>query len=110
MLPNDHRLALLQANATMVERHRQAAQDRLVAPRRTTAHRATLSQPNKRASLINPSIRRAASGVALLFALTTLLGLVPLATWSVPADGPGLAQGGHVALKVAATSRRSMTR
>jgi hypothetical protein len=38
MLPNDPRLALFQANATIEERHRQAAQERLAAQGRTTGH------------------------------------------------------------------------
>lgn len=37
MLPNDHLVGLAQANATMSERHRQAAQERLVATSRSSA-------------------------------------------------------------------------
>jgi hypothetical protein len=59
---------------------------------------------------MNQSTRRATSAVALFLALTTLLGLVPLTTRNVGADGTGFAQGSHLVLKVAAISRRSMTR
>ena len=43
MLPNDPRLALLEANATMAERHRQAAQDRLVTPSRSSGRTGPLT-------------------------------------------------------------------
>jgi hypothetical protein len=59
---------------------------------------------------MNPSTRRATSVVSLLLALTTLLGLVPLVTRNVVADGSGFSQGSHLVLKVVAISRRSMTR
>ena len=69
-----------------------------------------LNRLAKRGSTMNPSTRRATSVVALFLALTTLLGLVPLVTRNVVADGSGLSQGSHLVLKVAAISRRSMTR
>jgi hypothetical protein len=42
MLPNDPRLALFQANATMAERQHEAAQERLVAPNSPSGHPGTL--------------------------------------------------------------------